>query len=69
MHDAKECRDRALHCIRLAKVLPEGEERKGYADLARSWRRLGRGIAKSEAALDAWSSSEKKPRPPKTAAP
>jgi hypothetical protein len=50
MHDAKECRDRALQCIRLAKGLPEGEERKSYADLARSWRRLGRGIEKSEAA-------------------
>jgi hypothetical protein len=56
MHDAKECRDRALQCIRLAKVLPEGEERKSYANLARSWRRLGRGIEKSEAALDAWAS-------------
>ena len=59
MHDAKECRTRALHCIRLAKALPEGEERKSYADLARSWRRLGRGIEKSEAALDAWASADK----------
>jgi hypothetical protein len=60
MHDAKECRDRALQCIRLAKGLPEGKERNSYADLARSWRRLGRGIEKSEAALDAWASSEKR---------
>jgi hypothetical protein len=63
MDDAKECRDRALQCIRLAKGLPEGKERNSYADLARSWRRLGRGIEKSEAALDAWASSEREPNP------
>jgi len=59
MHDAKQCRNRALQCIRLAKGLPEGEERKSYADLARSWHRLGRGIEKSEAALYTWASSER----------
>jgi len=63
MHDAKQCRNRALQCIRLAKALPEGEERKSYADLARSWRRLGRGIEKSEAVLDAWACSERDPQP------
>ncbi len=69
MHDAKECRDRALQCIRLAKGLPEGKERNSYADLARSWRRLGRGIEKSEAALDAWASSEREPQLHKIGAP
>ena len=69
MHDAKECRDRGLQCIRLAKGLPEGKERNSYADLARSWRRLARGIEKSEAALDAWASSEREPQLHKIGAP
>jgi hypothetical protein len=69
MHDAKECRDRALRCIRLAKGLPEGEERNSYADLARSWRRLSRGIEKSEAALDAWRRPKENPNSTRLAPP
>jgi hypothetical protein len=63
MDDAKECRDRALQRIRLAKGLPEGKERNSYADLARSWRWLGRGIEKSEAALAPGRRPKENPNP------
>ena len=55
-------RNAAIALCNVSGCLLEGKERNSYADLARSWRRLGRGIEKSEAALDAWASSEREPQ-------
>jgi hypothetical protein len=51
--DPKECRQRALACVRLAQTSTIPELRDHFASLARTWIRLADDLERTLAVLDA----------------
>jgi len=52
--DPGECRQRALECVRLAQTTRDGEARKIWSDLAKTWLIFAADLEANECLLDEW---------------
>jgi len=56
-----DCRQRALHCGRMAQTANDPQARKTWSDLAKTWLRFASDFEASECLLDEWG----RPKPKK----
>jgi hypothetical protein len=61
--DPKECRQRALNCMLLAKEASTEQSKKTFLDLAQSWTRLASELEDAEALLKTLSEIDLKDAP------
>ena len=54
-----ECRDHALHCVRMSQTSNSPEAREIWSDLAKTWLRFASDLEANEGLLDQWD----KPKP------
>ena len=54
-----ECRDHALHCVRMSQTSNSPEAREIWSDLAKTWLRFASDLEANEGLLDQWG----KPKP------
>jgi hypothetical protein len=52
--DPGECRQRALECVRLAQTTRDGEARKIWSDLAKTWLIFAADLEANECLLEEW---------------
>jgi hypothetical protein len=52
--DPGECRQRALECVRLAQTTRDGEARKIWSDLAKTWLIFAADLETNECLLEEW---------------
>ena len=57
--DAGECRQRALHCVRMSQTSNTPEAREIWSDLAKTWLRFASDLEANECLLDEWGKPKK----------
>jgi hypothetical protein len=52
--DPSECREHALHCVRMSQTSSSPEAREIWSDLAKTWLRFASDLEANEGLLDKW---------------